>query len=194
MTVYVFAAVANFYEGAAGGSGHHSPVETDTPEAGEYQQPQDPDGFLPEPKSCEDVAFLLRDYEEKRDKYRFITDTLEKIESIGSIKDILEDILFVGGIVGLGTVAARYAAAKAVVEAAAARIILRIGPVAAIAATTYAILWLTSRGTEGRWDLRISSLKEKQKDWKCAVQRKNSLHLASSLCLGNSVGACPSIG
>lgn len=122
---------------------------------------------MPEPQNCNDVAYLLQEYERKRDQHDATREFLESFDSVADSIDILDTIFISMGIAGIEGLAQRFTAIRNGLNAAASQLQARLGLANWLVALPYLTLWLATRGTKARWDVRIASLEATARDWSC---------------------------
>jgi hypothetical protein len=93
----------------------------------------------------------------------------EAIDVVSDSLDILTEIFFVAGIAGITSVAARWSAIRSAVEGASARLIVRLGAGGYVGGFLILCLYLSTLGTQGRWDARIATLSALAEEWDCEI-------------------------
>lgn len=164
--IIVTAAYQNFFVFATDG-GDEGPLPGGDDEIEPLEEPIDPDDFMPEPQNCADVAYMLQEYERKREGHDNVRDFLEGFDIVAQVKDILEEILVTTAVDRIASVSQRYVIIRDAVVAASSRLAARVGVGGLAGGLLTFILYLTTRATLGRWDARIASLQETGRQWNC---------------------------
>jgi len=137
-------------------------VEGEDAEIGERANDPPPDPLVdyPDPQSCEDIDFQLREALQRKE---FYDDLNGLIASVSDLEDHIDDLRSWALAAGLVTVAGWVERYNAAVSAAIRWVGTRPFAVAQVS------LLLLSMGTEGAWDQHINKLRTLQEEWDCST-------------------------
>jgi len=119
----------------------------------------------PQPQNCNDLAFLLQEAEQKKSEYHAARQLVEGLGFPDDVLGLLAGAAAAANLFGIGDQLQRYIKAVEIGNQVYATVkAARAGwPIAAV----YFVLWVATRGTEGRWDARIALLKSLSEEWNC---------------------------